>query len=716
MTDDKGEVTDFSFLWYREKSALKIGDVNRYIVTYANIDSPVKEIYLRLKNIERSSIRAIQFLNGPFTLYCHVVPHGFNYKQRFRADDPATNKEVVFENQIQPGQTFNVKLLLNENSLKETTDGGINIHSWEIDIISQIVLNRRGKIIYDLMIGCDFKRMKKINHGLFLTINVSALENLNIDINMIYGESTNPNMMVKRKTKEDLWDLTPRDPDKPVHLIILTHGIFSNVTADMLYMKDQLEQTVDENILVKGYEGNVGKSEKGIKKLGTNLGNYLISLIEELSNKYTVDKISFIGHSLGGVTQLYAMKYILMTEGTDYFKRHNIQPINLVTMTSPLLGVLSEMSFWISWFLDLGTLGRTGRDLTLLKKVPNIKDWKDSASHKLDSFKPVLELLPDEPLQSFLAQFEKLTLYANAINDGIVPLRTSALLYLDYEALEEVYQIKESKDHKLRNMPNQELNSDHPHLIETNSSSNTVGEIPMDEAEKDSNNKIGRRLENFLSLNFNNDNSNKRHRIRRNYPKFTKLSQNRKRRFMLINAKGSDSLDSDSGSTTGELEKLPLDKGNNDDVSNGGYQGPMSVPTKASAVESAISTLICPIPSSRYIFNPATRDPVIFHDKYYHFKNLPIHEDLEASKKKKAGNALFNYSDWKLNKQLKIVRKYHTPQLNWRKVLVNLPPDAHNNIIVRRRFSNGYGWGVIDHLCTELFSSHDTNRQIKAKI
>ncbi|KAJ8137432.1 hypothetical protein OY671_009355, partial [Metschnikowia pulcherrima] len=39
----------------------------------------------------------------------------------------------------------------------------------------------------------------------------------------------------------------------------------------------------------------------------------------------------------------------------------------------------------------------------------------------------------------------------------------------------------------------------------------------------------------------------------------------------------------------------------------------------------------------------------------------------------------------------------------WRKVLVYLPPDAHNNIIVRRRFANGYGWGVIEHLRQEIF-------------
>lgn len=45
----------------------------------------------------------------------------------------------------------------------------------------------------------------------------------------------------------------------------------------------------------------------------------------------------------------------------------------------------------------------------------------------------------------------------------------------------------------------------------------------------------------------------------------------------------------------------------------------INVPPRASAIESALNTLICPIPSQEYIMDPASRNPVIFHDKYYHF-------------------------------------------------------------------------------------------------
>ena len=40
---------------------------------------------------------------------------------------------------------------------------------------------------------------------------------------------------------------------------------FSNLTADMLYIKDQLELKVKENILVRGYRYNAGRTERGSK-------------------------------------------------------------------------------------------------------------------------------------------------------------------------------------------------------------------------------------------------------------------------------------------------------------------------------------------------------------------------------------------------------------------------------------------------------------------
>lgn len=140
--------------------------------------------------------------------------------------------------------------------------------------------------------------------------------------------------------------------------MIVTHGIFSNLTSDMLYLKETLESSVLENIMIRGYRYNAGKTEKGIKKLGRNVGDYIVDVVEK--EPYNFNKISFIAHSLGGVVQLYAIKYILVTRGVDFFDRLHVKPINLISLASPFLGILNELNLVLSWILDLGTLGRQG--------------------------------------------------------------------------------------------------------------------------------------------------------------------------------------------------------------------------------------------------------------------------------------------------------------------------------------------------------------------
>ena len=89
----------------------------------------------------------------------------------------------------------------------------------------------------------------------------------------------------------------------------------------------------------------------------------------------------------------------------------------------------------------MGTLGKTGRDLTLLKRLPAWSDISIGES-KREIHSNLSWKLYQKILCKILTQFEQLVVYANAMNDGIVPLRTSALLYLDYEALGDVSELK----------------------------------------------------------------------------------------------------------------------------------------------------------------------------------------------------------------------------------------------------------------------------------
>lgn len=663
------------FIWYKSKQSLKIGGVSRYKIRFTNSDLSRKEIYLRVKNMEKAGIRAIHFLNGPFILYCHVVPANYSHRTSFSPQDADMHREVCFRNSIKPGQTFNVKLLLNENSFLEEKDGA-KTYGWDCDIVSQIVLNRKVYLNFVLVIGDDLPRMRKVTRSTLTNLAKGDFQAVEWEGWTEDWESVlNPGLHVVHLSEDDIWKQEPRDPHKPIHLVILTHGIFSNLTADMLYLRDQLSKISSENLVVGGYRGNAGRTEKGIHRLGVGVSNYTTGLISEYQKKGTaIDSISFIGHSLGGPVQLYALKHILLVKGTNYFKKNNIRLRHFVCMASPMLGVLSEMSLFISWFLDLGTLGKTGRDLTLLKKIPSYSRKSEKLGHEM--FRPLLETLPEEPVHTLLKHFETRTVYANAVNDGIVPLRTSALLYVDWEALGDVTAIK--KEHKAIQ------HQDPRALTETNASGNEVGEIPDDE-----HTNIASKYSNYLASNMNIKNSDNELAVTE---KKRKKVSRRVKRYAKINAKSSDNTDSEHDDD---------DSASEDDLV-------LNIPPKASTVESAFNSLICPIPSENYITNPETRVPVIFHDKYYHFSKIPPQED------RKTGGILkfFRYTDWRMDKQVKIARKYHAPELSWRKVLVYLPPDAHNNIVVRRRFANGYGWGVIDHLTDEIFS----DSKIKAKM
>lgn len=744
------------YIWFRDKRSLTIGGVCRYNVRYTRVDPFRTEFYLRIKNIENVGIRAVHLLSGPFIVYCHVIPHAYRSNVKFCPE--GGQQEVAFENQVKPGQKFETALCLNENSWCGSNEKGQDMYLWEIDVISQIFVTSRTKVVYDLVLGADKLEMKRLHRKSFPSA-ISALggssktasrENpVNYNNESFLRISHNPCLLVTYKTESDLWSSPPPRPLEPVHLVILTHGIFSNVTADMLYMKDAIESRLADNIMVRGYAGNAGLTEKGIRKLGVSLGNYLMDWIDENDSRhqFLVNKISFVGHSLGGVVQLLAIKYILLAKGNDYFERHGLEPTNLVCMATPFLGILNDMSYLISIVLDLGTLGKTGRDLTLLKQVPTFKDLfsKSKAgaeaaltrAHKSSLWKPLLEVLPDEPLHSFLAKFGTLTLYANAVNDGIVPLRTGALLYLDWEALGDVTKIDNNKKTDGERGRDHDAQAGHAGTKQARASTDSSHPpnenrlSALEELAHSNASIVGRDAEEIPTLQNSQQNKQalKKHSALRDYSKLfclnftlpgitkssgssTRRRKNRlsrkEKRIRSITAAGSDSLDGSPPLDNVDASGNSNNNNGNDDASLDREVASIVIPPKASPIESAISTLLFPVPSRNYILDPACRREVIFHDKYYRFENLPSFNDhLDANFIRKLWAFCIRHDEWKLHMQAKIAKKYQGPELTWRKVLVNLPPDAHNNIIVRRRFSNGYGWGVVDHLCKAIFDGAD---------
>lgn len=144
-------------------------------------------------------------------------------------------------------------------------------------------------------------------------------------------------------------------------------------------------------------------------------------------------------------------------------------------------------------------------------------------------------------------------------------------------------------------------------------------------------------------------------------------------------------------------------------------------PPKTTIFEAAGDVLNPPLPTREFLINPQGRPRTIFHDRVYHPEDIPPpptkkhRPSLKRSFSSESRHGLSRANtiyDGQNNEtpdmggmkvEEKIARAYHHG-LSWRKVLVRLEPDAHNNMVVRRMFSNAYGWPVIKHLVDTHFA------------
>ena len=675
---------------------------------------------------------------------------------------------------------------------------------------------------------------------------------------------------------------------KRVHLVVLTHGLHSNLGADMLYLKESIDAAAkearesarkrkadarrgnrskptdeagtdeprsstaplsggqddlapgietdeedEEEVIVRGFAGNAGRTERGIQYLGKRLAKWVLSMTypdqpflpakkslpRKLSRVFTGDKnpdpiqdgpsthnhssihrpsknppdlaykitsISFIAHSLGGLTQTYAIAYI-HKHSPNFF--NEIKPINFVGMAVPFLGLSNENPLYVKFALDFGLVGRTGQDLGLTWRAPTMvrSGWgamiggigpegKRANRQPDPGAKPLLRILPTGHTHQVLKLFRNRTVYSNVVNDGIVPLRTSCLLFLDWSGLgrvekarrenglvgtmmgwgwDELTGTNKSSNRHLRAEQNSDAWS-HSSVSDNEGGSPGLSrsEVPQPEeyAVKDDTTAQGQEtrtlkqlpdgrekpvedgepgstrakdsspqqpshpLSGFLSFGLgllrpvqpNNNQPSRKH------AKIYKRSQTNK----------SDDAASPSSGSSSPLR--PPSPANRPGMARGDsvLEDPNNVftPPKTTIFEAAGDVLNPPLPSKEFLMNPQGRPRTIFHDRVYHPEDIPppptkkrpngLRRTFSSDSRRSPARASDTPSDQSDEQQPdtsgmkveeKISRAYHHG-LSWRKVLVRLEPDAHNNMVVRRMFANAYGWPVVKHLVDTHFA------------
>ncbi|KAI9894857.1 MAG: hypothetical protein M1814_000077 [Vezdaea aestivalis] len=614
-----------------------------------------------------------------------------------------------------------------------------------------------------------------------------------------------------------------------------TENAPSTASKDQAFNGDDAAD--DEEVIVRGYPGNAVKTEKGIKYLGKRLAKYILSMTfpsqpflpmkksgtksltfslggassakpvtnagppahsrstvrraesEDTNLPYKVTSISLVGHSLGGLIQMYAIGYIQKHSPTFF---DQIKPINFIAMASPFLGLSNENPIYIRFALDFGVVGRTGQDLGLTWRAPNIarSGWDamvggmggGSGGKKSDvqdpEAKPLLRILPTGPAHHVLRKFRNRTLYSNVVNDGIVPLRTSCLLFLDWRGLGRVQKARRENglvgtmvgwgwaEMTGANSTNAQrkklLTSEEVSIDNASSDGIDTPQIPHDgtqvpqppeSATKEDNADQAPAASQFLRRetnemrhtadgehedykktaqaepafsNFWNFFSPRRSKSPHTSPKSTKIYK----RSQTIRVDTSPTSEpSTKGDSTGPNTPIsPVDRPR---VTRGDTQLSQSdslfAPPRTTVFESAGDILNPPIPSDEFILDPESRPRAIFHDRVYHADDIPpppikprsssgrsvsSQSSGNASKHSRpptTPNSMDSVDSSGMKVEERIARAYHR-DLSWRKVLVRLEPDAHNNMVVRRMFSNAYGWPVIKHLCDTHFADTYTAR------
>lgn len=883
-------------LLLHQTGSVKVGEVVRYTVTYTPSEDRILPspafLHVKIRNSSAIPLRAA-YLHGPYTLHVAAYPSTFNPNKK--VESPKREGVPEFEPNLKAGGTWTARLTVPEDirevgghiTSQQAGDNTPKSATWIIEIASQIIFSQSASVSYELLVARDersldlgFTAITGNSHGSPGQVQdhqqgkrshtakhpaqpkgvySKAVKLVVDDTTSLWNKPELPESVQEDATHRKSHDTEhgaakPPTKKKKIHLVMVTHGLHSNLGADMLYLKESIDATAkqaredrrqrrreeaasrasnkkeqtdvstaplsggqesiqpeeddeededEEEVVVRGFGGNVIRTERGIQYLGKRLAKYVLDLtfpdqpflpvkksmgkklsgtfspakdkpdegipahagssIQQTSQHrpdraYEYTSISFIGHSLGGLVQTYAIAYIYK-HSPQFFE--TIQPVNFIALATPFLGLSNENPMYVKFALDFGLVGRTGQDLGLTWRPPTLakSGWTAMVSglgaqtHKDDDHndpgaKPLLRILPTGPAHVVLRMFRNRTLYSNVVNDGIVPLRTSCLLFLDWRGIGKVE--KARRENGLigtvagwgwgqltgqNTSPNPSssriaFSEDETGRTESPAFSGDDTAVPQpgadvinedDEAQA----AAGPSAHQFLDGQ-KRDSEGQTVASPTNQSAFTTLWNyirpsgkhtakdkkmfKRSQTVQMGQEDAGESLESAASSSQqgNQARKRPqATRGDSlvNDPSN------VAAPPKTTIFESAGDLLSPPVPPTTWITDPSTRARTIFHDRIYHPEDIPPPPMKRPKSVRTFSGESINNSpppeartseEGGMRVEEKIARAYHR-DLSWRKVLVSLEPDAHNNIVVRRMFANAYGWPVIKHLCDTHF-------------
>ncbi|KAK3425655.1 hypothetical protein EUGRSUZ_F02203 [Eucalyptus grandis] len=238
----------------------------------------------------------------------------------------------------------------------------------------------------------------------------------------------------------------PGDPPRSAHLVIMVNGLIGN-DGDWRFAAKQFRKQYPGKVVVHCSKSNASRlTFHGVDVMGQRLAEEVKSVVKD---NPTVQKISFIGHSLGGLVARYAVAKLYESGpaseptkvneecGSEGHGNHHqedkntdkicgLEPVNFITSATPHLGSKGHKQVPIfCGFYSLENLavhssrllGKTGRHLFLT----------DGDDGKPPLLLQMVEDSEDIKFISALKSFNRRVAYANAQFDHLVGWSTSSL-------------------------------------------------------------------------------------------------------------------------------------------------------------------------------------------------------------------------------------------------------------------------------------------------
>lgn len=268
----------------------------RYTLSYTPAADPIYPppagLYVKVKNTSATPLRAA-YLHGPYTLYAACYPSTFNPNVTY--DQPDAEGFPQFEPYLKAGGswvaiiTIPQRIRQTPTELSSADPESCQSVTWVIEIVSQVVFSSTAVVNFEVLVGRDEKSVQLSTGGVSSTRPPLPAQLQDHWSPKTRGEQVLATAGVYSKAislqvddTASLWNSPPfpsfeenqRDEAEPssqglqaaanrtgsaghqtikppksatkkkkkkVHLVVLTHGLHSNLGADMLYLKESID-------------------------------------------------------------------------------------------------------------------------------------------------------------------------------------------------------------------------------------------------------------------------------------------------------------------------------------------------------------------------------------------------------------------------------------------------------------------------------------------